>query len=275
MVKPLLILLCLLATTASLAGAPYPQPDAGYVTDLAGLLSAGEQEQIEQWLWQVEEKTGTEIAVVTIPSMSKYPGAATGSIESFARGLFDAWDIGNMPENKGVLLLVSVGDRKARIELGAGYGSGMDRQASAIMQRDIIPQFKNNDYAGGITAGVVSIMQTFANAAPAPGSAGASGASGGGVFGMSGSSLLIDLAIIAVCTLIGISLYRHGKRGWGWIAIGLLIVLTLFALRSLLRVTVELAQSSGQGSSGGWSSGGFGGSFGGGFSGGGGATGSW
>jgi len=54
--------------------APFPTPDSGYVTDLANLLTQNQEEEIEQWLWHVEETSGVEIAVVTINSISDYPG---------------------------------------------------------------------------------------------------------------------------------------------------------------------------------------------------------
>ena len=100
---------------------PYPPADNGYVTDLADALTKDEEEEIEKWLWQTESKTNVEIAVVTILSIQDYPGADVSSIENFATGLFNTYGIGNMPKNDGVLLLVAVKDRKARIELGGGY----------------------------------------------------------------------------------------------------------------------------------------------------------
>ncbi len=69
--------------------APYPEPDSGYVTDLANLLNPDEEEEIERWLWKTEAETGIEIAVVTIQSINDYPRTANGSIESFATGLFE------------------------------------------------------------------------------------------------------------------------------------------------------------------------------------------
>lgn len=233
---------------------PYPAPDSGYVTDNVGLLSQSEEEQIEQWLWRVETETGVEVAVVTIGSVRDYPGAAGPTIESFATGLFDAYGIGNLPENDGVLLLIARDDRKARIELGAGYNPARDRDAARIMAQDIIPHFKSGSYAGGITAGVRAIMLEFA-----------------GVRVGTNWPLIVLLAAIPVTALIAFSLFRSGKRGWGWIVVGLLVVLSL----AIMSVLITVARSTSNGSSRGWSSGGAGGGFGGGFSGGGGATGSW
>ncbi|MAE63428.1 MAG: hypothetical protein CMJ18_04080 [Phycisphaeraceae bacterium] len=225
--------------------APYPEPDAGYVTDLAGLLSPDEQERIEVWLWQTESRTNVEIVVVTLDSIGDYPGTANGSIEAFARGLFDAYGIGNMPENDGVLLLIAKRDRNARVELGAGYGRTRDRDADRIMQNQIIARFRKGRFAEGVTEGVRAIMLEFA-----------------GVRSGFPWSILAAGVAIPVLGAIAYSLFRNGKRGWGWICVGLIIVLMLFILRKTYTVIRHLPESRSDS----WGSGGFGG---------GGATGSW
>ena len=234
--------------------APFPAPDSGYVTDLADLLSSNEEERIERLLWQTESQTKVEIAVVTINSMADYPGVHAKSIEEFARQLFDTYGIGNKPANNGVLLLVAARDRKVRIELGAGYGHARDTDANAIVSRNILPAFRSGDYARGISAGVDAIMREFA-----------------GAFILNPVHIGITVACVIALVLIIVSLFRNGKRGWGWIAVGILIVLLLV----VLRIVVTILENMPRGHSSGWSAGGSGGGFGGGFSGGGGATGSW
>ncbi len=230
--------------------APFPNPDAGYVTDLADLLTQEQEDRIEGWLYTNEKTQGFEIVVVTINSIKDYPGTPNDSIESFATALFDTYGIGNMPRNDGILLLIARNDRKARIKLGAAYGTNRDRDANRIMQKKIVRHFKKNRYAKGISAGVRAILWEFTGMVIVPG------------------WVKITLAVaIAVLVLAAISLFRTGKRGWGWVCVGLIIVLTL-ALLHVIKNTIEsLPQNSG--------SGGFGGGFGGGSSGGGGATGSW
>ena len=229
---------------------PYPNPDRGYVTDIAKTLTVEEEERIEGWLYTTEKDTNTEIVVVIIGSIKDYPGTNNSSIENFAKGLFDAHGIGNMPENNGVLLLVALKDRKARIELGAGYGHTRDRDSQKIMDTKIIPQFRKGDYAKGIINGTKGILKEFA-----------------GTIIIAGW-IKLTLAIIIVALIpISISLFRNGKRGWGWICIGLIIAL-LLAVIWLARKTGEMLPSRA-------GAGGYGGGFGGGFSGGGGATGSW
>jgi uncharacterized protein len=225
---------------------PYPNPDGGYVSDHADLLSTDEELRLERWLLQVEEKSNVEIIIVTLNSLSEYQGTNNNSIEAFATALFDTYGIGNRPKNDGVLLLISKNDRKARIELGKHYGRYRDSDATHIMNSIIVPHFKRGDYPAGITAGTEAIIEEFADMRKTFPWHIAWAAGAGLVF-----------------LLVGVSCILNGKRGWGYVFIGLAIILFLLALY-LLR---ELSKHSDtEGGSGG---------FGGGSSGGGGATGSW
>jgi len=225
---------------------PYPQPDAGYVTDHANLLSDEEELRLERWLLQVEEKSNVEIIVVTINALSEYPGSNNYSIEGFANSLFNTYGIGNMPKNDGVLLLVSKNDRKARIELGKHYGYSSNSDATEIMQNVIIPQFKKGNYPAGITNGTEAIIEEFA---------GMRVTFAWDIVGFGVAGLL--------CFIIGISLLLSGKKGWGYVFIGIAIILILWALYLLKEINRHSDIAGGSGG------------FGGGSSGGGGATGSW
>jgi uncharacterized membrane protein YgcG len=141
--------------------APYPAPDEGYVTDIANLLTDEQEKQIEDWLYACEKENGFEIAVVTIGTIKDYPGTDNSSVETFAAGLFNQYGVGNMPKNDGVLLLVAVKDREARIELGDGFGSDRDKDAERIMQTVIVPEFRNGRYDRGILNGTQSILLKF------------------------------------------------------------------------------------------------------------------
>ena len=231
--------------------APYPQPDAGYVTDHAQILNAQEEERIEQWLLAVEQKSGTEIIVVTIPALAAYPGTANESIEKFSTALFNRWGVGNRATNDGILLLVALGDRKARIELGDGHPPARDAAAAEIMAGTIVPRFRSGDYAAGITNGVKEIVHQFTPVRI--------------TFRWS----LVILPLVALALLAtGVSLVMQGKRGWGWVLIGLALVVIVALLYVLAAVARRRTHSSE------WAAGGAGG-FGGGFSSGRGATGSW
>ncbi|MBL7215072.1 MAG: TPM domain-containing protein [Phycisphaerae bacterium] len=243
-----------LAVDTEKSYAPYPQPDRGYVTDHARLLTSEQEEELESWIYTCEKENGFEMAVVTIDSINDYPGTANSSIESFATGLFDAYGIGNMPRNDGVLLVVAVKDRKARIELGAYYGHSRDGAANRIMQKVIIPQFKKDRYDKGIINGTRALIREFGHMILIP-----------------GWVKLVVIGLIIFLIPVTISLFRSGKRGWGWICVGFIIIL-LLVLFVMAKKTVQSLPEAGSADGG---VGGFGGGFGGGFSGGGGATGSW
>jgi len=245
---PTLLLLALLQPlfAEQVSYYPYPQPDAGYVTDHAGLLSVEEELRLERWLLQVEEKSNVEIIVVTINSIGDYEGTENRSIESFATALFNSYGIGNMPKNDGVLLLIARHDRKARIELGHFYGKHRDAAANRIMQEVIIPKFKRDDYAAGISNGTEALIEEFAG------------------MRVSFPWHIVGVFVAAVGSLlIGLSCLKNGKRGWGYVFIGIAIILFLLAFYLLREISRHSSQAGGSGG------------FGGGFSGGGGATGSW
>jgi uncharacterized protein len=226
---------------------PFAGPDIGYVTDRADILSSEQEQQLERLLQRAEKETGVEIVVITIRRMVDYPGASNESIEGFARGLFNAYGIGNLPKNNGVLLLVSVLDRKARIELGAGYRHRRDRDARRIMDRKILPYLRQEEYQWGIIAGVNALVREFGRKS---------------FIVVWGPWILVGAVVLLIP--VTISLFRNGKRGWGWVVVGLIIVLLLAAVWVIRRVGEESNED-----------GGVLGGFGGGFSGGGGATGSW
>ena len=148
------------------------------------------------------------------------------------------------------MFLVSTGDRKARIELGAGWGREKDALCDQIMQTQIIPRFKQGDFSGGIVAGVDGLDKMARElelpTVPRP---------------WWHYALVVGFIGLAIFTVI--SLIRRGASGWAW-----LFWSAVFAVVGYLLYQIITSKSSGGG---GFS----GGSFGGGFSGGGGSTGSW
>src|ERR1051325_10190555 len=86
----------------------------GYVDDFARVIDPASREAIEQLASQIDQKTGAQIAVVTIRSLD---GA---DIESYASDLYKQWGIGPKSSNRGVLILLAVNDRRYRTEVGYG-----------------------------------------------------------------------------------------------------------------------------------------------------------
>lgn len=240
-----------------------PPGDRDFILDKAGLIAAEDAETIRTSCDKLLTETGIPIVVVTIPSMADY-GGGDMRIETFATLLFDQWGVGHkeingQSWNRGILLLVSAGDRKARIELGADWAHEYDPICDKIMQGHIIPRFKQGAYSGGIVAGVNALDQ-MARGIEIP--------SGMLTFGNGLEPqwyhYAIPLVAIGLLIFTVVSLIRRGSSGWAWLMWAAIFGILGMILYNMLR------------NSGGSSGGGFsGGSFGGGFSGGGGATGSW
>lgn len=130
-----------------------PPPPGRFVRDLAGLVGDKDEAEIQKTCAALLKDRATPIIVVTIESMAKHGGKGL-TIEMFAKGLFDQWSVGEAATNKGILLLVAKDDRRARIELGAGWSRTKDAECQRIMDEAIIPRFKKDEFSAGITAGV-------------------------------------------------------------------------------------------------------------------------
>jgi uncharacterized protein len=165
-VKRFSLFILLLALPAVAGEIPPPPKDGAFVSDYAALITPEVHDRIINAQREAFEKYNTPIIVVTIPRMADYGGQGV-QIEDFARGWFNKWRIGTLDAgkqgaNKGILLLISSGDRKARIELGADWGRDWDGHCESIMNEEIVPQFKQGNFSEGITRGVEKLAELAA-----------------------------------------------------------------------------------------------------------------
>ena len=147
--------LVLTALTASALDVPYL---TGRVNDDAEILSPQVRKTITERLKAHEDKTGNQIAVLTVPSLEGE------SIEGYAEAVFKEWKLGQKGKDNGILLIVAPQDRRMRIEVGYGLeGTLPDSAAGSIIRNVITPKFKSGDYDGGVEAGVnaiISVLET-------------------------------------------------------------------------------------------------------------------
>lgn len=265
-----------LALCAAFVWAQAPVPELSRrVTDLTATLSAGQAAALEDRLAAFEAKTGSQIAVLIVPT------TRPEDIAQFGIRVADAWKIGREKVDDGLILLVAKDDRALRIEVGYGLeGAIPDAVAKRVVAEVIAPRFQADDFAGGIDAGVTQLMKLIeGEALPAP-AAHAHASSNEDVFG-----LLVVGGVIAGLVLSQL-MNRSAAAGvaaLGSGAVGALLVgLSPLLLFAALFVFAAVAGGFRGGGGGGWSSGGGGfGRGGGGFRGGGGgfggggASGSW
>ena len=159
------LLLCWAGTAA--ADVPVP-PLTGRVVDQTGTLSAGDAASITATLRDLEQRKGSQIAVLIVPTTQPE------TIEQFSIRVADAWKIGRKGIDDGALLVVAKDDRRLRIEVGYGLEGGLtDLNARRIIDEVITPRFRVGDFAGGISAGVARMVGVVdGEALPAPSTTG-------------------------------------------------------------------------------------------------------
>lgn len=157
--RRILIVLALLLPMQAFAQS-WPIYENTFINDYANTLDEAEETRIRRNLEVLRQETGVEATVLTLYTRWGYEN--TGSLESFATGLFNHWGIGDAQRNDGILILVITEDREMRIELGSGYGSGYNREAGDIIETIFIPAFKADDFAGGIEAGTDAVLARIA-----------------------------------------------------------------------------------------------------------------
>lgn len=251
----------------------------GRVVDAAGLLDESRKSALEQRLAGHEANTTEQVVVATVLSLEGR------TIEEYANLLFREWGLGQRETNNGVLLLVAPNERKVRIEVGYGLeGKLTDLLSADIIQRRIVPRFKEGDYAAGVEGGVDGIlgvltgeMTEVSEPQQVAGPSLDTDAMAPGLFLLVIASALSNLLFKRRYMAARAAVFGLAGAGFGWWMTHLLPVAAFFALFAAL-FAVGSGGGSGSGSgSRGWSSGGGGGGFsgGGGSSGGGGASGSW
>jgi uncharacterized protein len=135
---------------------------SGHVNDFAHLLTPAEKESLEARCKQLQDRTGAQLAVVTLKSLQG------GQVEDFSVKLFKQWGIGEKKDRNGILLLVSIDDRKARIETGYDIEPIIpDLLTVRILESNLAPQFRDKHFAAGLNDTVAAISELVEKGEPA------------------------------------------------------------------------------------------------------------
>ncbi len=239
-----------------------------FVYDYGNLLSKSDSTNLNIKLRKYSDSTSTQIVIAIINSTEgeyiNYLGAQWG----------EKWGIGKADKDNGVLILLAKNDRKIGINTGKGVEHLLtDAMSKRIIDRDVIPYFKRNDYYGGLNRASDAIFEVM------NGEYQGTRQSNGGEFPF---EVFIFLFIIFIIFIIAISKNRRGggRGGNRGNDSDNRSILEAIILSNMGRGSYSRGSSSGGfgGGFGGGSSsggGGFGGGFGGGSFGGGGASGGW
>ncbi|SRR5713101_446647 len=152
-----LSILWLIAAVSTLAENPKNIHPTGYVTDLAGVIAPETKARLEALCREVEEKTGAQIAVVTVHSLEGE------SVENFAVDLYKRLGVGSKGDNRGVLLLVAPAEHKYRIEVGYGLEPVINDARAGDAGRAMVPLLRQGDYSAAIEAAMWMLAKYIAD----------------------------------------------------------------------------------------------------------------
>lgn len=123
------------------------------VLDYAGILTDEAEAELNRILLGLYDAGGSQIAVITLPDLAGL------TIEEAGVKIADKLRLGDAATDRGVILLVSLAERKARIDVGYGNeGNLPDVVAKRIVDDVIAPRFKQRNYDEGVMRGVAAIM---------------------------------------------------------------------------------------------------------------------
>ncbi|MDQ9169963.1 TPM domain-containing protein [Oxalobacteraceae bacterium R-40] len=208
----------LLASVVMLAGAQNlatVPPLQARVTDNAGMLQPQQRAALENVLADYEQRTGSQIAILLVNS------TAPEAIEQYSIRVADAWKIGRKGVDDGVIVVIAKDNppalRRMRIEAGRGVqGSLTDAQSKRILQDVMAPHFRQNDFYGGLAAGISAIANLLDKEQfPAPKQAQGQQQEDGGFFSLLPFIFFIFILISMMRSRSRASRRVFNNHGWG------------------------------------------------------------
>ena len=152
----LLLVLLSFGTTLK-AQLPSPPNPPRLVNDYTSTLTAHQVDVLERKLVAYNDSTSTQILVLLVDNLQSY------SVEQYATEIGHSWGVGQKGKNNGVVILVKPkkGSERGQVNISPGYGMEeyvTDATAKHIIEKEMIPAFKENDYYTGIDNAVNVIM---------------------------------------------------------------------------------------------------------------------
>jgi len=132
-----------------------------YVEDLANVIDASHERQLNGVLQELEQKTGAQYIILTVDTTG---GTA---IEEFAIELaHDEWKLGQKGKDNGMLFVLAVKDRRWTFQVGYGLeGFITDQSCGRIGRQVLVPYLKQNQYSQGIYEANLHVVQRIAGKA--------------------------------------------------------------------------------------------------------------
>ncbi len=149
------ISIILLFSISTLWSQDFPEPPnpPRLVNDYVGLLTTQQQQSLERKLVALSDTNGTQIAIVIVESIHGY------DIVDYSQRLGQKWKIGQKKDDNGAIIVLKpkTGSEKGEVNIDVGYGLEPyipDITSKRIIENEMIPYFKQNNYYGGLDAAI-------------------------------------------------------------------------------------------------------------------------
>jgi uncharacterized protein len=130
-----------------------PPPPTGWFNDYAGLVSSEDAGRLDEKLRQLDRDTSTQVVVAVFPKLP------SPSLEDFTARTAESWRVGRTELDNGAIFFVFAEDKKMRVEVGYGLeGALPDALTGRILNDQVVPLFRQGDWAGGLEAGIDGIV---------------------------------------------------------------------------------------------------------------------
>ncbi len=145
-----------ISATTTVAAPIFP-PLVGRVVDAAHVLDAATVQAVTARSQALEQSTGRQLVVATVPSLEGL------DVQDYGYQLGRAWGIGEKGKNTGVVLVVAPTEKKVGIEVGYGLEATLtDALSSVILQQRVLPKVDAGDVNGGVRDGADAIADQLA-----------------------------------------------------------------------------------------------------------------
>lgn len=156
---PLGLCLCLALAGATALGYDFAGLKAeGYVSDFARVVDQGSRAQLESYAKRLEDSTGVEFAIVTLPTLAGEP------IEDVANDLFRKWGVGHKERDDGLLLLLAPRERRFRLEVGFGLEEFVPDGYGGSVLRSMRPALREGRYGEALLEAAHDLGSRIASA---------------------------------------------------------------------------------------------------------------
>jgi uncharacterized protein len=130
----------------------------GYVSDFAGVIDAASRAELERYCAAVERATTAQFAFVVVRSLEGEPP------EDVANTIYRAWGVGQKGQNEGLLLLLSIADRRSRLEVGYGLEPIIPDGAAGAVLREMRTALRQAHYGEALLAAAHTLGARVAQA---------------------------------------------------------------------------------------------------------------